>query len=75
MKNVVYRNVLIEATRLGYTKSQLAEFLGIARPTLRDRLNGKYPFTSDELIKLKELTGKSIDYLIEEYREGGQVIT
>lgn len=67
----IFRNISAEAARLGDTHEQFAQKIGMAKSTFRDKLRRKRPFTSEELIKLAELTGKSIDYLLEVYEQKG----
>ncbi len=67
MEKIIYRNILAEAAKLGFSNSRLADELEISKPTLRSRLIGQFPFTATELRKLSGITGQSIDYLLEEY--------
>lgn len=56
-------NIEAERARLGMTKLQFEAELGITDKTYRSYINGG-PIKSTILEKLKELTGKSIDYLL-----------
>ena len=56
-------NIEAERARLGMTKLQIEAALGITDKTYRSYINGG-PIPSTILEKLKELTGKSIDYLL-----------
>ena len=43
--------------RRDITKSMMAEFLGVRLATLSEKMSGKYPFTFDECLKIKEFLG------------------
>lgn len=45
------------------TRVRMAELLGINVNTFRYKCNGKTPWKWDEIIRLSEITGKSIDEL------------
>lgn len=47
----------------GHTREQLAEELGITRPTLADRLNGTTKWRWDEVIEIARITNCSLDEL------------
>ena len=51
----MYPNVEAERTRAGLTLEPIAEELGITVSTLSQKLNGKYPITFCEAIKIKEI--------------------
>lgn len=56
-------NIEAERARLGYTKSQMSEELGVTLKTYGVYINGG-PIPSDKLEKLRAMTGKTIDYLL-----------
>lgn len=56
-------NIEAERARLGMSKAQLCAALGITDKTYRGYINGS-PIPSTILEKLRELTGKSLDYLM-----------
>ena len=60
-----YPNINAERARLGLTQEQMGTVIGVSEKSYRNKENGKIPFNSDELEKLKEKTGRSIDYLLE----------
>lgn len=51
----MYPNVEAERTRAGLTLEPIAEELDITVSTLSQKLNGKYPITFGEAIKIKEI--------------------
>lgn len=56
-------NIEAERARLGLTKAQICEALGISTATYGRYINGG-TIPSGSLEKLRELTGKSADYLL-----------
>lgn len=56
-------NIEAERARLGMTKGEMCEALGITSKTYIAYINGS-TIPSGVLEKLRELTGKSIDYLL-----------
>lgn len=50
--------------RKNVTQVQLADFLGIRTATLSEKMSGKYPFTFDECLKIKEFL--NVDMPVEE---------
>ena len=49
----------------GRTQQQLADHLGITQPNVSKRLRGESPFTLDELPKIAEFFGTTIEHLLE----------
>ena len=47
----------------GHTREQLATELGMTRPTLANRINGKANWEWDEVIRVSHLVGCSLDDL------------
>lgn len=47
----------------GNTREKLAEEIGITRPTLSGRLDGKSKWQFDEVVKVAQLTGCSLNEL------------
>lgn len=47
----------------GNTREKLAEEIGITRPTLNGRLDGKSKWMWDEVIEISRITGCSLDEL------------
>lgn len=45
------------------TKSQLAELIGFTTASLRNKMNGTRDWTWTEILKLSEITGKTLDAL------------
>ena len=64
----MYPNLKAEMARRNITLAKLAEALGITVGTLSLKLNGKYPITWHEAIKIKEFIGVDmpIEILFEE---------
>ena len=56
-------NIEAERARMGMDKSQLCAELGITYKTYQGYINGG-PIPSTVLEKLRAMTGKSIDYLL-----------
>lgn len=48
-----YVNLEAEIARKGLSKKDIAETLGVRIATVYDKLKGKYPFTLDEALKMK----------------------
>lgn len=61
-------NIEAERGRLGLTKGEMCSALGITDKTYRRYIRGE-PIPSSILEKLREMTGKSIDYLLGIERE------
>lgn len=57
-------NIEAERGRLQMTKRQFCKEIGISPPTYLNYINGKTDIPSDVLEKIRDLTGKSIDYLL-----------
>jgi len=56
-------NIEAERARLGLNKGQMCEALGVTSKTYISYINGGN-IPSDVLVKLHEMTGKSVDYLL-----------
>ena len=56
-------NIEAERARLGITKSKMSEELGVTLKTYTGYINGA-PIPSAKLEKLRDMTGKTIDYLL-----------
>ena len=57
-------NIEVESTRLQKTKTEMSQELGVTYKTYNSYINGKTPIPSDILEKLRDITGRSIDYLL-----------
>lgn len=57
-------NIEAERARLGMTKGEMCEALGVSPATYMSYIRGKSSIPSAALEKLHELTGKSVDYLL-----------
>lgn len=53
----MYPNVKAEMARRDITLAKMAEALGVTIGTLSLKLNGKYPITWDEAVKIKGFLG------------------
>lgn len=62
---IVRTNIEAERGRLGLTKAEFCEVLGISTKTYLAYIRGR-PIPSNVLEKLREVTGQSIDYLLQE---------
>lgn len=56
----MYPNLNAELSRLGWSRKVLADKLEIRYATILDKLNGKYPFTYNECVRIKNLMGVDI---------------
>ncbi|ANU53145.1 helix-turn-helix transcriptional regulator [Acutalibacter muris] len=59
-----YPNIEAERARLGLTKDELAERLGVSRKTLLNWQTGRTEIPSGKLIKLAYMFDCTIDYLL-----------
>jgi len=68
----MYRNVLAEMKRQGLTGGNMAEALGVTPGTWSQKVNGNYPFTFREAVKVKEVlkTDLPLEELFKEFKEG-----
>ena len=57
-------NIEVERTRLQKTKTEMSQELGVTYKTYNSYINGKTPISSDIREKLRDITGRSIDYLL-----------
>jgi len=57
----VAAEVRAEVARQNVTQLELARILEIAQPSVSRRLNGKFPFDTDELDKLASAFGVPVD--------------
>ena len=60
-----YMNIEAERARLGLTREQMADKLGMSRTSYRNKINGSTDFTITEIKELMTLTKQSADYLLE----------
>lgn len=56
----MYPNLNAELARLGWSRKVLADKLEVRYATILDKLNGKYPLTYDECVRIKNLIGADI---------------
>lgn len=65
-----YGNLLAEMARENITQNEIAILLGKTVSTTSKKINGKYPFTLDEAVEIKEnlFKDKDISYLFEKQR-------
>ena len=61
---MVFENIEAERARNGMSKESLAASVGISVKTYYNWLNGVNPIPSTALIKLSDLFGVDIDYLL-----------
>ncbi len=67
----MYRNVLGEMRRQGLTGAKMAEELGITQGTWSQKVNGKFPFTFREAVRVKKILGVDtpLEELFKEFKE------
>ena len=68
----MYRNVKAELARQGMTLEVLAERLDLTIGTVSMKLNGKYPITFREAVRIKAILGVDtpLEELFTEFKEG-----
>ncbi|RHO23826.1 helix-turn-helix domain-containing protein [Amedibacterium intestinale] len=59
-----FPNIEAERARLGYSKVEFAEKLGVETKTYYNWIKGVNPIPSDKLILLSKICNASIDYLL-----------
>lgn len=47
----------------GHTRDELAKGIGMSRPTLRSRIEGRSEWKWSEVVKVAEVTGSTLDEL------------
>lgn len=52
--NKAFPNLEAEMARMGIQKKDVAEKLGVRAATISDKMNGKFPFTLDEVVTIKK---------------------
>ena len=68
----MYRNVKAELARQGLKLEDLAEALNLTIGTVSMKLNGKYPITFREAVRIKAILGVDtpLEELFKEFKEG-----
>nr|DAH03548.1 MAG TPA: hypothetical protein [Caudoviricetes sp.] len=61
---MIFPNIEAERARLGLTKEEFAEKLGVVTKTYYNWIGGVNPIPSDMLLKIAKLCNTSIDYLL-----------
>lgn len=63
--NKAFPNLEAEMARMGIQRKDLAEKLGVRPATISDKINGKFPFTLDEVVAIKKsfFPNLSLEYL------------
>lgn len=64
-REIVTRNVRRAMFEANLTQTELANQMTITRETLRHRLSGKKPFTTDELEEISLATGVPFKHLVD----------
>ena len=61
-----YRNIKIELQREGVTQEQVAKHFGMSTNNLNAKINGRVPFTVEEVIELRDVftPDATLDYLL-----------
>ena len=60
----LYKNLLAEMDARQITYRGLAKILGLAQPTISQKMRGEYNFTAEQIAKLAEIFGKPAEYLM-----------
>ena len=60
----LYKNLLAEMDARQITYRGLAKILGLAQPTISQKMRGKYNFTAEQIAKLVEIFDKPAEYLM-----------
>lgn len=66
---VKFQNIEAERARLGLSKEEFSRELGIATKTYYNWINGTNPIPSDYLVKMSDMFGAKIDYLLGRNKE------
>lgn len=61
---MIFNSIEAERARNGMTKEELAAQIGISTKTYYNWLNGTNPIPSTALIKMSDIFGVTIDYLL-----------
>ena len=61
-----YLNIKIELQREGVTQEQVAKHLGMSTNNLNAKINGRVPFTANEVIEMRDrfMPDATLDYLL-----------
>ena len=62
--NLLFPNIEAERARIGLSKEKFAKELGVATKTYYNWLNGVNPIPINILMKMSDLCGVKIDYLL-----------
>lgn len=66
---MIFPNIEAERARIGLSKEGFAKKLGVATKTYYNWINGVNPIPSDILIKMSDISGAKIDYLLGRTKE------
>lgn len=61
---MLYPNIEAERARIGLSKTEFAARLGVATKTYYNWIKGINPIPSDVLVKMSDMCGAKIDYLL-----------
>ena len=61
---IVFPEIEEARERIGLSKNEFAKKLGVTGRSYYNWIGGKNPIPSDALVKMSEITGASIDYLL-----------
>ena len=61
-----YLNIKIELQREGVTQEQVAKHFGMSTNNLNAKINGRVPFTANEVIEMRDrfMPDATLDYLL-----------
>ncbi len=68
---MLFPNIEAERARIGLSKEGFAKKLGVATKTYYNWINGVNPIPSDILMKMSDISGAKIDYLLGRPTEEG----
>lgn len=65
----MYRNLEAELARKAIKKKELAELLDVRQATIYDKINGKFPFTLDEAVAIRNnfFEEMNVEYLFKKF--------
>ena len=66
-----YMNLIVEMKRVGTTQAQVAEHLEMSPNNLNAKLNGRVPFTVQEVVEMRNkfMPDATLDYLLETQKQ------
>lgn len=65
----MYRNLRAELARASMNQSDLADYLGISKESVKNKIGGKRDWKIREMREIQKRFGGTLDYLFEEAEE------